>query len=230
MRRYSSVLALSLRSMMSATLVLSTLSACSGQGDKSADNDPANATNPPFAATIIESTGAESVDSASLAVARDAATALGQGLMKELLARLDSFGPDSALAFCADSAQALTSRYQRAGVDVHRTSLRLRNPSNAPDSAEARVLAYLETLKTAGTLPSEFVEVRRSGNGTRELRYFRPVTIAAGCLNCHGNVEQIKPSIRAVLVERYPNDQAVGYAEGDLRGVVAVRLALPDRQ
>jgi hypothetical protein len=142
---------------------------------------------------------------------------------------LEAAGPDSALAFCADSAQALTARYQLAGVDVHRTSLRVRNPSNAPDSAEVRVLGYLAGLKTAGTLPTEFVEVRRSGDGIRELRYYRPVTIAAGCLNCHGAVEAIKPSIRAVLAERYPEDAAVGYAEGDLRGVVAARVGLPER-
>ncbi len=230
MRRFRSMIVLTLRTVFSAAVVLSTLSACGGQADRSPASDPANANNTPDAATIVESTSAESVDSASLATARGAATALGQGLMKQLLARLETAGADSALAFCADSAQALTSRYQVAGVDVHRTSLRVRNPSNAPDSAEARVLAYLETLKTAGTLPSEFVEVRRSGNGTRELRYFRPVTIAAGCLNCHGTVEQITPSIRAALAERYPNDEAVGYAEGDLRGVVAVRVALPGRQ
>jgi len=162
-----------------------------------------------------------------MATARDAATALGLGLMKALLARLDTGGPDSALAFCADSAQALTARYQLAGIDVLRTSLRVRNPSNAPDSVEVRVLEYLAGLKAAGTLPTEFVEVRRSGDGTRELRYFRPVMMASGCLNCHGAVNRIKPSIRVVLAERYPEDAAVGYAEGDLRGVVAVRLALP---
>jgi hypothetical protein len=230
MRRDISVKAVSLRPMLSAALLLCMLSGCNRPADAPPADDSANTNNTPLAATIVESTGAESADSASLAVARDAATALGQGLMKELLARLDAFGPDSALAFCADSAQALTARYQLAGVDVHRTSLRVRNLSNAPDSAETRVLEYLQSLKVAGTLPSEFVEVRRSGNGTRELRYFRPVMIAAGCLNCHGAVESIKPSIRTVLAERYPNDQAVGYGEGDLRGVVAVRVGLPARE
>lgn len=212
------------RTMVSLVIIASTVSACNKPADTaSADTAPLDAAVP---ATVIEGTGPESVDSASLATARDAATALGQGLMKALLARLETAGPDSALAFCADSAQALTDRYQLAGVDVHRTSLRVRNPSNAPDSVELRVLEYLAGLKSAGTLPAEFLEVRRSGNGTRELRYFRPVTVAAGCLNCHGAVENLKPSIRTVLAERYPEDKALGYSEGDLRGVVAVRVGL----
>jgi hypothetical protein len=208
--------------MVTAAVGVVGLAACS----KPADTPPQTA-DAPVSTTVVESTGAEAVDSATMATARDAATALGQGLMKALLARLETGGPDSALAFCADSAQALTARYQLAGVDVHRTSLRTRNPSNAPDSAEVRVLEYLAGLKTAGTLPTEFVEVRRRDDGARELRYYRPVMVAAGCLNCHGAVEGIKPSIRAVLAERYPDDAAVGYAEGDLRGVVAVRVAMP---
>ncbi len=212
-----------------ATVLLATTvfiaSACSKPADTSSTSNTA-AADTIAAAIAVESTGAESVDSAALATARDAATALGQGLMSALLARLEASGPDSALAFCADSAQGLTARYQLAGVDVHRTSLRVRNPSNAPDSAEVRVLEYLAGLKMTGALPKEFMEVRRSEGGTRELRYYRPVTVAAGCLNCHGALEGLKPSIRTVLAERYPEDQAVGYAEGDLRGVVAVRVGL----
>ncbi len=206
-----------------SVLVLGALAACSKT------DTPAVRADPAASGTVVESTGVEGADSLSLVTARDAATALGQGLMQALLARLETGGPDSALAFCADSARALTARYQLAGVDVHRTSLRVRNPSNAPDSAEVRVLEYLGGLKTAGTLPTEFAEVRRREDGTRELRYFRPITVAAGCLNCHGAVDGIKASVRQVLAERYPEDQAVGYAEGDVRGVVAVRVAMPGR-
>lgn len=203
---------------------LTGLSACR----KPADAPPVSMDSA-TAGTVVDPGGVGPEDSASLRAARDAAGALGQGLMKELLTRLASGGPDSALVFCTDSAQALTARYQLAGVDVHRTSLRVRNPSNAPDSAEVRVLEYLAGLKAAGTLPPEYVEVRRSGDGSRELRFFRPVTVAAGCLTCHGAAESIAPSIRRLLAERYPNDQATGYSEGDLRGAVAVRVAPPGR-
>lgn len=177
---------------------------------------------------VLEATSLEAVDSASLLSARDAADALGKGLMTALLGQLEAEGPEGALAFCADSAQLLTARYQAEGIDVHRTSLKVRNPANAPDSVEVRVLDLLADLHESGVLPPEYVEVRRLATGTRELRYFRPIKVAAGCLTCHGPSDNIAPAIKTVLAERYPEDAAVGYAEGDLRGVIAVRRALPE--
>jgi len=196
--------------------------ACGGGGEPAAEvSDSAGG-------EVLEATSLEAVDSTSLASARDAADALGKGLMTALLGQLEAEGPDGALAFCADSAQRLTARYQAEGMDVHRTSLKVRNPANAPDSVEVRVLDLLADLHESGVLPAEYVEVRRLATGTRELRYFRPIRVAAGCVTCHGPSDNLAPSIRTVLAERYPEDAAVGYAEGDLRGVIAVRRALPE--
>lgn len=197
------------------------LAACSEREEAAA---PPNAA--PLA-DVLEATSLEAVDSVSLQSARGAADALGKGLMTALLGQLAAEGPQGALAFCADSAQQLTARYRADGLDVHRTSLKVRNPANAPDSVEVRVLDFLADLHESGMLPPEYVEVRRLATGTRELRYFRPITVAAGCLTCHGPSDDIAPAIKAVLAERYPADMAVGYAEGDLRGVIAVRRAMP---
>jgi hypothetical protein len=194
----------------------------------SAGEEPMAETAVPASGEVLEATSLEAVDSMALASARGAADALGKGLMTALLGQLEAQGPDGALAFCADSAQLLTARYRDEGLDVHRTSLKVRNPANAPDSVEVRVLDFLADLHESGVLPPEYVEVRRLATGTRELRYFRPIKVAAGCVTCHGPSDGIAPSIKAVLAERYPEDMAVGYAEGDLRGVIAVRRALPE--
>ncbi len=199
------------------------LAGCGQPGDTSSDAGPAGA---PPTGEVIESTELSAVDSATLADVRGAADALGQGLMQALLAQLNANGPEAALAFCADSAQMLTADYQREGLDVHRTSLKVRNPRNAPDSVEVRVLDLLAARHAEGTLTPEYVELRRLATGARELRYFRPIRVAAGCLTCHGPSDAIAPSIKAVLAERYPEDAAVGYAEGDLRGVIAVRRGM----
>jgi len=193
-----------------------------------ASEQPAGEATLSAAGEVLEATSLEAVDSTALASTRGAADALGKGLMTALLGQLEAEGPSGALAFCADSAQLLTARYQAEGMDVHRTSLRVRNPANAPDSVEVRVLDLLADLHESGVLPPEYVEVRRLASGTRELRYFRPITVAKGCLTCHGASDDIAPSIKTVLAERYPEDAAVGYAEGDLRGVIAVRRALPE--
>jgi hypothetical protein len=197
-----------------------------GTADERVPDQPSTDAGPVL--ETVESRELSAVDSASLVAVRGAADALGKGLMTALLGQLESGGPPAALAFCADSAQALTARYQQEGLDVHRTSLKVRNPRNAPDSVEVRVLDALAAQHAAGTLPPEYVEIRRLGTGTRELRYFRPIQVQQGCLTCHGAVDAIAPGIQSVLAERYPDDAAVGYAVGDLRGVIAVRRALPE--
>lgn len=54
------------------------------------------------------------------------------------------------------------------------------------------------------------------------MRYYRPIPLAATCLACHGAPQQIPPPVLAALRKIYPDDQAVNFHEGDLRGAVVV--------
>jgi hypothetical protein len=168
------------------------------------------------------------VDTAALGRARRAADALGKELMGRLLAAGDRHGPAGALAFCADSAQLLTARFRTQGLHVARTALRVRNPANRPDSAERRILQYLEARQRAGALPAEHSEVRVV-DGRRVLQYARPIVLLDRCVTCHGDRAQIPASLRAVIAERYPMDSAVGFRPGDLRGMITVRVPLAAR-
>ncbi|MOA58455.1 hypothetical protein D3C78_1828600 [compost metagenome] len=47
------------------------------------------------------------------------------------------------------------------------------------------------------------------------------------CLACHG--QQIKPELAAVIDQRYPQDQARGFALGELRGAFTLRRSLTDQ-
>jgi len=200
-------------------LLLASLAACGAP--------PANPAPEVESGIRVEVLSEETAPAELLGTARQAADALGQGLMQALLSQLTTAGPEAALAFCADSAQALTVRFQtEQGVDVHRTSVRVRNSGNAADSAEFRVLAALEEQSRDGSLPAEYLEARTRA-GAAEFRYYRPIIMAEGCLTCHGSPEQIPPAIAATLAERYPADAATGYAVGDFRGVIAVRVPGP---
>jgi hypothetical protein len=174
-------------------------------------------------------TGAAPVaDSVQVAAARAAADALGPDLMGMLLEQLQANGPEAALAVCADSAQIRTTRHSTAGVQVRRVGTRVRNPANAPDSLEQRVLEYLSAELAGARLPQEHMEVAATGaNEGWELRYFRPIVVAERCLTCHGDRGAIPAPVQRVIAERYPADAAVGYAAGELRGAIAVRVALP---
>ncbi|MCC7003287.1 MAG: DUF3365 domain-containing protein [Gemmatimonadaceae bacterium] len=167
-------------------------------------------------------------DSASVARARAAADSLGPALMGKLVGALDSDGPDAAITFCADSAQALTARFAHDGVMIRRVGTRVRNPLNAPDSLEQRILAYYDAERAAGRPMLEVREVARTADdGGWELRLLRPVTVLERCTTCHGSTDQIPASTAALIAARYPDDKAVGYAAGDLRGAITVRIALP---
>ena len=110
-------------------------------------------------------------------------------------------------------------------ITVRRVTLKVRNPDDTPDEYERGVLQDLEAKLAEGALPPEVAEVVTDDAGSR-LRYLRPLVIKTPCLNCHGDVESMQPELRSILEERYPDDQAVGYKEGDLRGAVSVTVDL----
>jgi hypothetical protein len=167
------------------------------------------------------------LDSADVARAREAAAALGGELMTMLGRELARGGPAAAIAVCADSAQERTRQHQRQGIAVRRVGTRVRNPANAPDSLEAAILASFAAALAEGRWPPDTALVQPAPAGGYELRYLRPIRVQALCLGCHGPPDALDTAVRQALAARYPADQATGYAEGELRGAVSVRLSLP---
>lgn len=162
------------------------------------------------------------IEAAVVEAGGPAADALVGTLVTRLSGAIQHGGTASAIEFCSTSASELTAGVAREqGLDIKRTSLRYRNPANAPDQAETEALRYFESvLAETGALPPEWVQKA----GRDEYRYYRPLTAASPCLQCHGMPDEIDPAVRAVLDERYPEDLATDYALGDFRGVVRVSI------
>jgi hypothetical protein len=146
-----------------------------------------------------------------------------------LLTELEKGGYDGAIRVCSEVAQNITQEFNRdTGHSVRRVSLGYRNTKDIPDDYESRMLKRLDRQNREKRLPPEYYEVVRE-RGQDYLRYFKPIVAGKMCLNCHGQPDQIPPLVTAVLKEKYPNDRATGYREGDLRGAVSVKIALPAR-
>lgn len=159
------------------------------------------------------------------ATARAAADALTRDLQSRLVAEMRAGGPSRAVAVCAEIAPKVAAEHSKDGVVVRRVTLRPRNPGNAADPFEREILErWAEGAKT-GTPPSEVVKEMATEQGA-VLRYLRPISIGAVCLNCHGSRDGMDAAVRAVLDANYPADQAVGYAAGDLRGAVSVSVPI----
>lgn len=162
------------------------------------------------------------VDAAE-ARAREAADLLFTRLSGELSAAMQAGGPPGAVGVCRDRAPAIAQDVAReTGVRIGRTSLRVRNPANAPDAWEREVLEAFEARRAGGEAWSA-MEARQV-NGA-ELRWMRPIPTGALCVSCHGGAE-VSPATEAALAAAYPRDAARGYAMGDLRGAFTARVPL----
>lgn len=163
---------------------------------------------------------------AELAASRETVKEFMQTLKKELQAGMQEGGPINAVSVCNLTAPAIASTYSaRNGWEVGRTSLKLRNPDNAPDTWERSVLESFEERKRAGEDPMkmEFYEAVRQDD-SRKFRYMKAIPTARLCLACHG--EQVDSVTRTRLEKLYPYDQAMGYREGDIRGAFSITQPL----
>jgi len=149
-----------------------------------------------------------------------------QTLKQELQAGMQDGGPVNAISVCNLSAPAIANTYSvRNGWDVGRTSLKTRNPANEPDAWERSVLESFEERKRAGEDPKkmEHYEVVRQDGGD-QLRYMKAIPTAQICLACHG--EHVDSITRTRLEKLYPDDRALGYKAGDIRGAFSVSQPL----
>lgn len=150
--------------------------------------------------------------------AEGAADAL-TGALKETLMEAMKQGPAAAVSACADQAQgatalALAGKRARAG----RSSTRLRNPSNRPPRWVVPWLERYGDGALGDASPAVYITEGEAGSVTAQV--IRPLAVQPLCLSCHGGPSDVPVEIAAVLAERYPDDRAVGYAAGELRGVV----------
>lgn len=157
----------------------------------------------------------------ALVAARATSDAFQRELREALETAVASTGPAAAVEACATIAPALADRYSEAtGAVVRRTALRVRNPAAQPDAFEREGLVTLAARPT--TAEGKPAELHRIVGG--ELRYMRALPAGGPCLQCHGTA--ISPEVRAAIAAIYPDDQATGFREGELRGAISIRWPL----
>jgi hypothetical protein len=147
-----------------------------------------------------------------------------KALSKEVMDALEAGGVKHAVDYCNVHASPLIdSLSKQHKVQISRVSDKYRNPDNKPGELDLTVLkAYREQL-AAGDELQPHLEVTAN-----DVIFYSPILILNPvCLNCHGepgttaeqgNIDFIKT--------KYPDDRAVGYKIGDLRGVWKIILSL----
>ncbi len=142
---------------------------------------------------------------------------------RKLKMAIEQGGFGSAIEFCNASVNgivdSLTTNYS---ADIKRTSLKLRNPNNAPNNEEKQLLeAYQYSFDKKFPI-KEGTQVLKNG----DILYTKPIFIKGLCLNCHGKPGgTLNQDADARIRDFYPNDKALHYVDGDLRGMWSIKLS-----
>ena len=119
-------------------------------------------------------------------------------------------GPAAAIQVCRVKAPGIADALSVEGVRMGRSSHKLRNPDNkAPDWVSPIMQAYLHEPSSR---EPRVVELPGDRWG-----YVEPIMVQPLCLTCHGSA--LAPDIAAQISDLYPEDRAVGFEAGELRGV-----------
>ena len=120
-----------------------------------------------------------------------AAAQLRERLAGRLTTAIQADGPAAAIDVCANEALALTREIAAgagAGFELKRTSIRVRNPLNAPDSLVQQALAWFAGEIAAGrAVPTHYLQAESE----RNHRYYAPLRITTLCIQCHGPADRI---------------------------------------
>ena len=158
-------------------------------------------------------------DSRWMEKGQELATAAFTALSGELRAALGRGGVPEAIQYCHAAALPITDSIAAVyGATIRRTTLKPRNPANAPRGYETTVLAGYQDVSDQGQAlqPQVYVE----GN---QVHFYAPIMTQDMCLKCHGTPgETIAESDWALIQERYPNDLAHGYGAGEWRGMWSI--------
>ena len=132
---------------------------------------------------------------------------MGQRLMGTVMEAARTDGFDGAIEVCKQEAGPIAAEIEESRkVRIGRTSDRLRNPENEPPG-------WFRD-RVGDESGEQFVALANDGTVGAAI----PIFLAAPCMNCHGATEVLAEGVSSALERLYPEDQAIGYGKGDLRG------------
>lgn len=134
-------------------------------------------------------------------------------LKQQLKQGMKNGGPVAAIHVCSAVAPAIAISNSKDGWTIKRTSLKVRNANNKATDSELKVLQSFENKKQQGIKVSNINHTEIIDN---QFVYMQAIGTNKVCLNCHGS--SLKPDTKKALNKLYPNDLAIGFKEGDIRG------------
>ncbi len=173
----------------------------------------------------------DGIDPALAQSTRGIATDLLNQPGAKLKGAMSTDGPIAAVSVCKEAAPAIAKDLSAKNhAQVTRVGTRVRNPKmGVPNAWQKTALADFEQRIANGEKPAELEHwsVAEGADGKRELRYAKAIAVQPLCVTCHGGKDDIPAPLAEKIRLEYPDDQAVGYSVGKLRGAVVVSRPLP---
>jgi hypothetical protein len=161
---------------------------------------------------------------------RTVASAMPPKLLQVMTEEIAKGGLTSAIAVCREKAPVMAmSLSAKTGWTIRRVSLNNRNPKAVPDAWERAVLEAfdLQVANGADAATLEKGEVVTVGE-QRTYRYMKALPTQGLCLSCHGTEKVIPADVKQQLQALYPDDKAIGYTLGQVRGAITVTRPLSE--
>jgi len=139
---------------------------------------------------------------------------LRSGLASTLEGRTEAPTGQTFKEVCKPVGMQAKKLSKENGWKIKQIANKYRNPAHAPDNLHSTMaLAKFEqNPELMGFWEPETLD------GQPGIRYYRRINVEASCLGCHG----AKESRPEFVKNKYPQDLAFDFKEGDLRGMYAV--------
>jgi len=134
-------------------------------------------------------------------------------LSARLMEAMSNGGPASAIEVCSQEAQQIARDVSsESSTRIGRIGVRLRNSKNAPPPWAAKLVEDKTSEPQFVVLDNQIAAA------------LLPIKLQPQCLMCHGPADQIGDDVKQKLSVLYPNNEATGFQEGELRGWFWVEL------
>ncbi|NTV45198.1 MAG: DUF3365 domain-containing protein [Chlorobiales bacterium] len=137
-------------------------------------------------------------------------------------------GVGYATKFCNLKAYPLVDSLKKSNhAEIRRATLKARNSNNlATPQEEQLIMQYAEQLKAPGAQLKPVV----MSAGVDSVAFFAPIQTNDLCLKCHGSVgTDVSEKDNELIKSLYPNDKAVGYKAGELRGIWSITFPMSSK-
>lgn len=147
---------------------------------------------------------------------------LMKSLKIELKAAITEGGFENAIDVCNIKALPITESISDNNIQIKRITYKTRNPENEPNDIEKSALDHFQNLLDKDEeLPDHYVQ-KVTQKDVVQYYYYKPLMIQNVCLGCHGDPENMDTKLLSQISKLYPEDKALGYKEGDFRGLISV--------